>query len=166
MSNVSFTGHRLISYEEIERLQEILPSEIRNLAQEGFTDFYAGGAIGFDTLASLAVLRVRDGGEKVRLHLILPCKDQERAWRPQQQELYHLIMESADSVVYVAEEYSPGAMQTRNRELIEAGDFCLCYLRGSQTDIGGTAYTVKQARKRGIQVKNLCPQNQMMFEDF
>lgn len=158
-----FTGHRFISHEEVARLSEELDTEISRLIDEGYRSFYAGGAIGFDTLASLAVLKARDRDADLKLHLILPCKGQEHAWRPEQQRIYRLILESADSIRYVSEEYHPGAMLERNRELVNASDYCLCYLR---SEIGGTAYTVRKAKEKGIAIRNLCPQNQIAFEGF
>lgn len=158
-----FTGHRQIEYDEIDRLQMILPAEVRELVAEGYIDFYAGGAMGFDTYAALAVLQVRDSGEDIKLHLLLPGEGQERAWSLQMKHVYHDIRERADSYEYLSETCSPAAMLKRNRELVERSELCICYLASER---GGTAYTVKEAKKRGIEVRNLFPETQRSFEGF
>jgi len=66
-----FTGHREIPPEDREPLRTALLSEIQRLyAEKGVTEFYTGGARGFDTMAAEAVLKIREA-LPVRLHLIL-----------------------------------------------------------------------------------------------
>ena len=49
-----FTGHREIPPEDREPLRAALLSEIQRLyAEKGVTEFYTGGARGFDTMAKL-----------------------------------------------------------------------------------------------------------------
>ena len=60
-----FTGHREIPPEDREPLRAALLSEIQRLyAEKGVTEFYTGGARGFDTMAAEAVLKIREA---------LPC---------------------------------------------------------------------------------------------
>ena len=48
-----FTGHREIPSEDREPLRAALLSEIQRLyAEKGVTEFYTGGARGFDTMAA------------------------------------------------------------------------------------------------------------------
>ena len=68
-----FTGHRRLPSEEIPVLRKRLEEEIRRLYREGFHYFAAGGALGFDTLAALAVLSLRKELPGLRLILVLPC---------------------------------------------------------------------------------------------
>ena len=56
-----FTGHREIPPEDREPLRAALLSEIQRLyAEKGVTEFYTGGARGFDTMAAEAVLKIRE----------------------------------------------------------------------------------------------------------
>ena len=74
-----FTGHREILPEDREPLRTALLSEIQRLyAEKGVTEFYTGGARGFDTMAAEAVLKTREA-LPVRLHLIFAVQ---RAKRP------------------------------------------------------------------------------------
>lgn len=148
-----FTGHRILSGGETTTLETTLPDTVRCLVQAGYHHFYTGGALGFDTLAALAVLAVRQT-QPIFLHLVLPCMGQERNWRSAQIETYEKIVRDANTVTYLSEHYQNGIMFVRNRTLVTGRDLCLCYLRQMR---GGTGYTVRYAQKQGIPLKNLCP---------
>lgn len=144
-----FTGHRQILREDQPTLQMRLHDVVERLYREGCRDFYAGGALGFDTVAAECVLALREKRKDVRLHLILPCQDQTRGWRPADAARYAEILHMADTVTYTAKTYEAGCMQRRNRALVDAASVCVAYLR---RDTGGTAYTVQYAQKKGIPV--------------
>lgn len=152
MKGCCFTGHRMLSAEERARLGERLAAEIRRLFEAGVTDFYAGGALGFDTAAAQAVLSVREK-LPVRLHLLLPCRDQCSRWSRESRRVYEEILRRADSVRYICEAYNAGCMLRRNDALVAAADYCVCYLRKNG---GGTAYTVRGARAMGLEIINLA----------
>jgi len=153
-----FTGHRAIAENERVAIQKRLEFEIVNLIHQGVRYFGAGGALGFDTMASLAVLKLKSEFPHIRLILVLPCKDQIKYWRGAEKEQYSQILSQADKVVYTSDSYYKGCMQKRNRHLVDNSRFCVCYMANMK---GGTAYTVKYAVKRGLCVVNLVPnQNQ------
>ena len=56
-------------------------------------------------------------------------------------------------MVYTSQAYTAGCMHKRNRHLVDNSSVCVCYLT---KDSGGTAYTVRYARKRGLEVINLA----------
>lgn len=152
---VCFTGHRdLGSAEELARLREELKTEVARLAKEGATVFRAGGAIGFDTEAALAVLRQKQETPEIRLELMLPCRDQTRKWNAEQISLYEEILAKADTYTYTSEKYYRGVMHVRNRALVDGSDTCVAFLREGAS--GGTAYTVDYAKKHGVTVINLA----------
>ena len=72
--NVSccFTGHRKIPQRKSGQIQERLRNEIVTAIQNGYTFFYAGGAIGFDTMAAQAVLELKAQYPHIKLILVLP----------------------------------------------------------------------------------------------
>lgn len=146
-----FTGHRIIAQADRAPLYAALRAEIRALAAQGVTDFYAGGALGFDTLAAQAVLEVRET-LPVALHLILPCRDQCRGWKAADRQRYEQIRSRADSVTYVSDAYTADCMHRRNDALVAAAGYCVCYL---QREKGGTAYTVRKARAAGLEIIHL-----------
>ena len=141
-----FTGHRRISAETAAALSGQLDALLRQLFAEGVREFYCGGALGFDTLAEEAVLRLREREPSVRLHLILPCPDQDARWPSSVRRLYAELLEKADDVEYAAESYSTACIFERNRRLVDYTTICAAY----QTHAGGgTDYTVRYARQQG-----------------
>ena len=153
-SAVCFSGHREIPEGEREALSARLEAALIRLIDGGFDCFYAGGAIGFDTMAAEAVLRLRVRYPHIRLHLALPCRGQEKRWSEGNRRTYDRIRAAADFVVYTSPlGYTHGCMQQRDRYLVDQSSVCLCYLTHLA---GGTAYTVAYARRRGLSVINLA----------
>ena len=77
--SVCFTGHRTIA-EEKEKLSARLYALLERLVTEQkITDFYTGGAVGWDALAALTVLKLRESYPEVKLHLVLPCPFEEQS---------------------------------------------------------------------------------------
>ena len=156
-----FTGHRPNALPDagIERkpgmraLDELLSRAVERAVSDGFTEFYAGGALGFDTLAAEAVLRVRQSDSSVSLHLALPGLDQTEGWSENQLLRYEQIRVGASEVWYSAERCSPASMQKRNRYLVDHASRCVAYLRRMK---GGTLYTVNYALDSGVEVDNLA----------
>ena len=148
-----FTGHRHIPASEYNALDQRLEAEIENLIHQGVRYFGAGGAMGFDTMAAFAVLRLRMIYPHIRLILVLPCKTQARGWDRANKKIYNQIRRQADKVVYVSKQYTPGCMQERNRRLADHSAVCICYLINQRS---GTAYTANYARQQGLRVINLA----------
>lgn len=153
MESCCFTGHRKIPEAERSTVQKRLHQMVKALLNREIATFYCGGALGFDTLVAQAVLKARRFHPQVKLILALPCRDQAEQWREADRLLYESIKRRADEVVYLSECYTRGCMFERNRYMIDHSDVCICYCTSGQ---GGTAYTVKYARRRGIPVINLA----------
>ncbi len=150
-----FTGHRIIPPEEREELVRKLEETIAHLYQQGIRYFEAGGALGFDTLAAQAVLRLREKCPGIKLTLVLPCLSQTKGWRPEDAAEYERIKSQAVEVIYTSQEYTRGCMHKRNRYLADHSGVCVCYLTRNS---GGTAYTVRYAKSHGLEIINLaCP---------
>lgn len=147
-----FTGHREIPPEERARIADRLEHIIISLYQQGIQTYEAGGALGFDTLAARTVLRLRENCPGMKLVLVLPCLTQTRGWKPEDAAEYESIKAQADHVVYTAQRYARGCMHKRNRYMVDHSGICVCYLT---KDSGGTAYTVKYAKKQGLNVFNI-----------
>ncbi|NLD87448.1 MAG: DUF1273 domain-containing protein [Clostridiales bacterium] len=148
-----FTGHRNLDVCEIDGIRQRLRETIIKLIDKGVNVFLAGGALGFDTIAALEVLEIRKEYPEISLILVLPCMEQTKGWSEEDRAVYDDIMSRADGHTYVQESYTKGCMFARNRRLVELSTYCLCYMREMK---GGTAYTVKQAMEKGIEVINLA----------
>lgn len=148
-----FSGHREIPYSDREALERLLDRHIDNIAQCSAKTFICGGALGFDTLAARAVIRARERDGDIRLALAIPYRGVEKRWPEPERRSFEDILARADSVHYIAEEYDRDCMLRRNRYMVERSDICICYMT---RHTGGTAYTVAQALKKGIEVINLA----------
>ena len=130
----------------------MLERVIMALYQKGIRYYGAGGALGFDAIAAQTVIRLRESCPGMKLILVLPCLTQTRGWRPENVTEYERIKAQADKVVYTAQQYTPGCMHKRNRHLVDNSSVCVCYLN---RESGGTAYTVRYAKEKGLEIVNL-----------
>jgi uncharacterized phage-like protein YoqJ len=147
------TGHREIRKANSLKLIESLESTLTTLIEnEDVTDFRAGGAKGFDTIAAVTVLKFKQKYPHIKLHLILPYKNQSAGYTEHEKQLYDFVLKSADSVHYTAQNYYDGVLLARDRELVNGADFCVAYL---EVLSGGTYYTVNYARKNKVKVFNV-----------
>ena len=155
--SVCFTGHRTIA-EDKEKLSARLYALLERLVTEQkIMDFYTGGALGWDALAALTVLKLRESYPEVKLRLELPCpfEEQSAKWNEAQKAEYQHILGLADSVEQASERYYNGCMKARNARLVElATDYCICYWNPKHFR-SGTGQTVRMAQKKGIEIINM-----------
>ena len=152
VSTVCFTGHRDIPAEVASRLPPLLERTIAELCGRGAVTFRAGGAMGFDTVAALKVLDMKERYPRIRLELILPCRDQTAGWDEISRKTYQYIIANADAHRFMFDRYVDGCMLARDRELVRGSDVCVAYCTRSR---GGTAYTCARALKAGLELINL-----------
>ncbi len=150
MKTCCFTGHRMISAQDVVRLRVSLSETIEALYKDGVRDFLCGGAIGFDTLAAKTILDKKRTLPDIRLLLAIPCRNQYDRWSDAQKMVYHDILSCADDVQYLAESYDRGCMLRRNRYMVDHSDVCVAFYNGSSH--GGTSYTVNYAYQCGLRV--------------
>ena len=149
-----FSGHRRICDEHFLRLPELLSVLLDDLVSKGFRHFRAGGAVGFDTLCALKCLELKKKYPElnITLELCLPCRDQAKNFSDHERNAYNFVLSRADKVTYEEEVYVKGCMLQRNRSLVNGAHLCVAYL--SQMS-GGTAYTYRYAKEKGVRVINL-----------
>ena len=154
MPSICFTGHRDI-LEDKEVLSQHLYKRLENAVKYGITDFYAGGAVGWDTLAALTVIKLRRSYPHIKLHLVLPCppEEQSRGWSQSDRTILYETIRAADTVEQVCPRYTYDCMKKRNAKLVEYGDFCLCYFDPDKSK-SGTGQTVRMAQRKPIKLLN------------
>ena len=148
-----FTGHRDIRSEDAQNIIGDLDAAIDSAIRDGVAVFRSGGAVGFDTLAALCVLKRKQSNQKIKLSLYLPCRDQTRFWGEYDKGVHEYLIANADEVIYTAEEYSQGCMLYRNRRMVDGASVGIAYCNSAT---GGTAYTVEHAKKLDIRVVNIA----------
>ncbi|MBQ9383675.1 MAG: DUF1273 family protein [Ruminiclostridium sp.] len=153
MKDVSFTGHRHI---DTNKYRPILTQTLEELILDGSDMFYAGGAMGFDTLAAQTVIELKASYPWITLVLLLPCPPEEQASRftEYQRDEYYEILRNADRSVTISPHYAADCMKKRNMELINRAEICVCCYNESLFK-SGTGQTVRMAVNKGIQVINL-----------
>ena len=151
-----FTGHRSFLPKNDPAAAKNLMFIITALAEEGVTDFYAGGAYGWDAFCALSVIVLKKRFPDVKLHLILPCPPEQQTlkWSDEQKAEYNIIQGFADDVKIVSDNYTKDCMKKRNARLVELGDICICYY--NENDFrSGTGQTVRMAQKANKTIFNL-----------
>ena len=155
------TGHRPlngawdIAHTDRQTLRENLyPIIKRAHINGGFSTFICGMAQGFDTDFALSVIKLRlemEGG--VFLVAAIPFKNQERAWKKEDQEIYAELINQADSVIEVCDPgFANWKYHARNRFMVDNSEHVLAFWDGSQ---GGTSATIQYALSAGKPVLNL-----------
>ena len=115
MKSVCFTGHRNVK--KTAELKNNLLEQLVKLIDEGATDFYAGGAVGWDMLCERAVIELREKYPYIKLHLVLPCPAEEQTakWNENDKREYIELLSAADMVEICSEHYYDGCMKVRNQ---------------------------------------------------
>ena len=143
----AFSGHRSLPAAAGEQLPRLLRQKIVSLAEEGYTGFLCGGAMGFDTLAAEAVISVRRRYPALTLTLALPCPEQDRAWPESARLRFRSIREAADEAILVSPEYHRYCMMQRNRYMVDRASLLLACFDGLP---GGTMKTILYAERSGV----------------
>ena len=159
----AFTGHRPHKfpwkYDETDSrcvaLKAVLAEQIAALVNAGFTQFLSGMAEATDTWSVLSVLDLREKNPTIKLHCILPCKEQADKWSASSRDLYHSILDRADSIVYVSRVYHKNCMLERNRFLVDHAAALLAIYNGERRS--RTAATMRYAQKMGREITVIDP---------
>ena len=147
-----FTGHRNFPLDvDADELIKGLDKAIWQLREKGYDTFYVGGAQGFDTLAAQRLIGIRDycPSWKMEVILVMPCRDQTQSWSRADRSRYERVHEHVDEVVCLQERYTNGCMHRRNRYMVDHSSACIAYCLRER---GGTWYTVKYARQKGLEI--------------
>lgn len=150
-----FTGHRQLR-EPAAVIAARLTQTLERLIQSGYRTFCAGGARGFDALASEAVISMQAQYPQIRLVLMLPFPEQyrrESGWNQADIEQHRLLQAQAAQVITIAPGYRSGVYYRRNRALVDASSACIAYMTRTGS---GTGYTVRYAQEQGVDVINIA----------
>lgn len=142
MKSCCFTGHRNLSSDTRKQILPVLTEKIEQLISEGVAVFINGGALGFDTLAALTVLGLKNKYPNIKLKIYAPHKEQSSRWSDDNKKIYNYILSRADEVKFISEFMHSDCMQVRNRRMVDDSDCVIAYLRKTS---GGSYYTVKYA---------------------
>ncbi len=154
---VAFTGHR--TYDGTAN--ELLRATIGELYNKGARHFRVGMAEGFDLTAGEMVVELMASDGAIILEACIPWPTFDAHLNAEERVLYNDILKHATVVRYSDNAYHPAIFRHRNDMLVEGADTLVAWWNGAQS---GTAYTVKRAKKLGINIINLYPKNQLSLE--
>ena len=157
-----FSGHRPEKLpkgkEKFNFILQRLYNEIDKAIFEGYDTFIFGACYGFDLIcAEQVLLRKKIIQYKnpvyIKLIAVVPFEEQAAKWKEQDRDKYFNILSKCDGVIILNKHYRIGCYHERNRYMVDNSSKFICYYNGSG---GGTGYTVEYAKKRAIQIVNLC----------
>jgi len=135
--SVCFSGHRSVPFAKRRELKQCLKSEIAKAYADGYRCFYCGMAMGFDLLVIAVV----------------PFRCQSDRWSKEEQAKYDAILRIVDDVVVLSERYFNGCLLRRNDYMVNRSSRLIAYFDGNPK--GGTFYTVREAKRQGLDIVNL-----------
>lgn len=147
-----FTGHRIVPEKKRKEItQHVVNLCTKLITEENVNIFIAGGALGFDTLVAVEILKLKKIFPHIQLHLYIPCIDQTAKWKDRDVGLYNKIKEMADEVKFISTKpYTSGCMQQRNRAMVNDAFYGIAYCTNTKS---GTYNTVRYAREKGRDVR-------------
>lgn len=142
-----FTGHRVIPkafrQDTYQKTKEVC---IELITKKNISHFITGGALGFDTLAAMLIIELKEIYPHIKLHLYLPCTNQSENWKEYDKKIWSSIKLLADDYKFISDmPYISGCMQLRNKAMVNDALYGIAYCKRST---GGTAYTVNYAKEK------------------
>ena len=145
--SVMVTGHRIVEDLDEKKLEEIF----KLLIKKGYTRFYIGMALGFDTICFKILEKLRENND-ITLIACIPCREQDKYFTDSQKEEYARMLKSANEKHLLSEKFTSYCMYRRNCYMVDHSAIVVAYLRKS---FGGTFNTVKYAEKKCKKIINI-----------
>ena len=156
-----FTGHRPhglgIKKENIDDLKKVLEDVIDTAIADGYTDFYCGMATGADTFAAEILIDKKKNSPLIHLHAALPCPEQDSKWTESEKKHYEELLSHTDTKTIISPFYTKTCMLTRNRFMVDNSERVIAIWNGTMR--GGTAYTVRYAKKENKEIHLIRPKD-------
>ena len=151
--SVAFTGHRFIPYDQYPSVRETVKQTVLELYHRGYKYYYCGMAMGFDMLAAEAVIFLKAEYKDIKLIASVPYRNQSEKFTYVDKRRYQAILNRADEVVVLSEDYKKDCFLERNNFMLAHASSLIAYYDGKEK--GGTFYTVCRAERKGISVRNI-----------
>ncbi|MBR2883820.1 MAG: DUF1273 family protein [Clostridia bacterium] len=165
-----FTGHRpeslKIAFDDsnprFNALKCVISDVIDQAISDGYTDFYCGMARGIDMLCATLVLDKAKDNPSLHLHAVLPCPNQRDGWIEKDIKKYEEILSQCTTKTVMSPFYSRECMLARNRFMVDNSGRTIAVWNGFYR--GGTAYTVRYAKKQMKEIFLIRPSDLSVTE--
>lgn len=164
MKSCAFTGYRPEklpfgsneSDPRCERIKQQLFCNILRLTREDVNVFISGMSRGADIWAAEIVLDLRETlpNRNLQLWAAVPYDRQALSWSISEQVRYRRILERADRVERLSQDYYNGCLQKRNRWMVDHATHLIAVYDGQP---GGTKSTLDYARRKGLEITIIEP---------
>lgn len=151
--SAAFTGHRFYDFSQREFIQERLTSAISEAYDHGIRNFISGFALGIDLMAAQLVQSLKCNLPGISLTAAIPFEGQAERYNIYDKRVYRRLLELADKVIVLSDCYYPRCFLDRDEFMVENASYLIAYYDGREK--GGTYYTIKKARARGIPIINV-----------
>lgn len=151
--SAAFTGHRFYDFSQRVFIQERLTSAISEAYDHGIRNFISGFALGIDLMAAQLVQSLKCNLPGISLTAAIPFAGQAERYNIYDKRVYGRLLELADKVIVLSDCYYPRCFLDRDEFMVENASYLIAYYDGREK--GGTYYTIKKARARGIPIINV-----------
>ena len=151
--SAAFTGHRFYDFSQRVFIQERLTSAISEAYDHGIRNFISGFALGIDLMAAQLVQSLKCNLPGISLTAAIPFAGQAERYNIYDKRVYDRLLELADKVIVLSDCYYPRCFLDRDEFMVENASYLIAYYDGREK--GGTYYTIKKARARGIPIINV-----------
>ena len=159
---IAFTGNRNLTSHRYEHEPSVRINLFDHLfiilekeyLENGYDTFLCGMALGFDTVAALASLHLREKYKDIRFIAVVPFENQEAKFPEVDKILYANFIAIADSIIVINDKgYSNEAYHERNDFLIANSSKIIAYHNGKLRS--GAGSTIRKALAQGVEVENV-----------
>lgn len=152
-ASAAFTGHRFYDFSQRRFIEERFTSAISKAYEQGIRNFISGFALGIDLMAAQLVQSLKCNLPGISLTAAIPFAGQAERFNIYDKRVYARLLELADKIIVLSDCYYPRCFLDRDEFMVENASYLIAYYDGREK--GGTYYTVKKARARGIPIINV-----------
>ena len=172
----AITGHRptrfRFKYDEnnngCKRIKKRIRDQLMLLYEQGFRQFWVGGALGVDMWAGEILLRLKEQPEYCEIQLIiaLPFEGHDAGWEERsRRRMSCLIRHSSETIIVGNKETPPAAnYRKRNEYMVDRADHLLAVYDNDRSIRSGTGMTVRMAEKKGLPITLIHPDTGVVSE--
>lgn len=163
------TGHRptrfRFKYDEknngCKRIKKRIRDQLMLLYEQGFRQFWVGGALGVDMWAGEILLRLKEQPEYngIQLIIALPFEGHDESWDAHNRRRMSFLIRHSTETVVVGNKEAPPAVnyRRRNEYMIDRADYLLAVYDNDRSIRSGTGMTVRLAEKKGLPITLIHP---------